>query len=170
MYLFDKRREIKRLDGHLADLTVTMLRIYPQTVTINPFKTGILPVTENQRQRLDKLIQMLTHVSTLINKTYRMKDKQGRYQSERQDYVNALSLMKNLVEYYHAKKTVYEHEIIALIEIHYPDGETFTRKDIEELTGYGSSHVKQMLRTWQDKSYIVHCGGNRKQGYKYRLA
>jgi hypothetical protein len=170
MYIFDKRTEIKSLSGHLADLTVTMLRVYPEAVTKNSFKPGTLPVTGNQQVKLSKLLKMLIHVSTLINKTYRMKDKQGRYQSDRQDYVNALSLMKNIVEYYHVKKTVYEHEIIALIETHYPDGETFTRADIEELTGYSRSHVKQMLRTWQDKSYIVHCGGNRKQGYKYRLA
>ena len=170
MYTNDKPADIARLSNLLADLTVIMLRIYPELTTVNPVKTGSLPVTGNQYQRLSKLLKMLIHVSTLTNKTYRMKDKGGCYISEKADYINALSLMKDLVSYYHVKKVVYEHELVALIDTHYTDGETFTARDLQELTGFSRSYIKLFVRMLRDRAIIVRAGGNRKSGYLYRLA
>jgi len=169
MYIYDKTSHIKQKTTQLADLVVSLLRVYPKHATVNKFKTPPFKLPENQTIKLQKLFKMLVHTSTLINENYRIKDQQGRYMSQREDYVNAINLMKDLVLYFDTRKGHYEHEILAIMQVIQEKYKEITAKQLQEFTGYSRSMVKRIITTSIDKEWIVRKGGNRKSGYTYLL-
>lgn len=169
MYVYDKSTHIKQKTTQLADLVVSLLRIYPKHATVNRFKAPPFQFPENQTIKLQKLFKMLVHASTIINENYRVKDKEGRYMSQREDYVNALNLMKDLVLYFDIRKGHYEHEIQAIMEVIQQKHGQITAKQLQEFTSYSRSMVKRIITTSIDKGWIIRTGGNQKQGYTYIL-
>jgi hypothetical protein len=169
MYTYDKKKHVTQKTAQLADLVVSFLRVCPRHSTVNRFKPPPFKLPENQNKKLQKLFRMLVHTSTLINEKYRVKDQQGRYMSQKQDYINALNLMKDLVLYFDTRKGHYEHEILAIMEIIQEKNGHFTAKQLQEFTGYSRSMVKRIITTGIDKSWVMRTGGNRKAGYTYVL-
>ena len=169
MYVYDKTSHVKVKANQLADLVVSLLRIFPQHTTTNRFKEPPFTIPKNQQAKMQKLFRMLVHTSTLINESYRTKDKHGRYMSRKEDYINALNLMKDLVLYFDVRKGRYEHEILAILEIIREQKGEITGKYLEEFTGYSRSHCKRIITLFLDRGWIIRDGGNKKAGYTYLL-
>jgi len=169
MYVYNKTSHVKQKTTQLADLVVSLLRVYPKHATVNRFKTPPFKLPENQTIKLKKLFKMLVHTSTLINENYRIKDKQGRYMSQKEDYINALNLMKDLVLYFDTRKGNYEHEIQAIMEVVQEKNGQITAKQLQEFTSYSRSMIKRIITISIDKGWIVRTGGNQKSGYTYIL-
>jgi len=169
MYIYDKTSHIKQKTNQLADLVVSLLRVYPKHATVNKFKTPPFKLPENQTIKLQKLFKMLVHTSTLINENYRIKDQQGRYMSQREDYVNAINLMKDLVLYFDTRKGHYEHEILAIMQVIQEKYKEITAKQLQEFTNYSRSMIKRIITISIDKGWISRTGGNRKTGCTYLL-
>lgn len=169
MYVYDKSNHIKQKTSQLADLVVSLLRIYPKHATANRFRPPPFKLPENQSQKLQKLFKMLVHASTIINENYRIKDQQGRYMSQREDYINAINLMKDLVQYFDIRKGHYEHEIQAIMQVIQEKYGQITAKQLQEFTSYSRSMIKRIITTSIDKGWIIRTGGNQKTGYTYIL-
>ena len=170
MYIYDKTNHVKQKTTQLADLVVSLLRVYPGHTTVNRFKTPPFTLPENQSPKLQKLFKMLVHASTLINENYRMKDQQGHYMSQKEDYINALNLMKDLVLYFDTRKGNYEHEILAIMQVIQEKNGEITAKQLQGFTGYSRSMCKRIITLSLDKCWINRTGGNQKSGYTYILA
>ena len=169
MYVYDKSSHIKQKTSQLADLVVSLLRIYPKHATVNRFSVPPFKLPENQSQKLQKLFKMLIHASTIINENHRVKDQQGRYMSQREDYINAINLMKDLVLYFDIRKGHYEHEILAIMEVIQEKYGQISAKQLQEFTNYSRSMVKRIITISIDKGWISRTGGNQKTGYTYIL-
>jgi hypothetical protein len=167
--MYDKSGETRKKSGLLVDFVVSFLRLSPKLVTSNRFKTPSFSVPKHQQKKQQKLFLMLVHISTLINESYRVKDKQGRYMSQKEDYVNALNIMKDLVLYFDVRKGDYEHELLAILEVIQEQHGEIKSLYIQEFTGYSRSHVKRIVALFADRGWLVRTGGNKKTGYTYRL-
>lgn len=169
MYVYDKTIPVRNKTSQLTDLVVSFLRLYPSTTTINKFKEPPFTLPKGKQPQLQKLFRMLVHVSTIINENFREKDKQGRYKSQGEDYVNAINLMKDLVLYFDVRKGQYEHELIAIFQILQEEKGEITNRHLQEFTGYGKSHCKRIITLFLDRGWIIRKGGNKKSGYTYLL-
>ena len=89
MYI-DNKNPASVVDN-LVGFALPVLRLYPDCTTINPFISEPLPLIKQQNEKLRKLLQVLVHVNTLLNRIYRIKDKNGRYMSQKEDYINSHS-------------------------------------------------------------------------------
>ena len=169
MYVYNKRSKIIKKNSELINLVISLLRVFPKHTTVNRFKEPPLSLPKNQEKKTQKLFKMLVHSSTLINENYRTKDKQGRYLSQKEDYVNALNLMKDIILYFDTKKGSYEHEILALLQILQEKKGEISNKYLQEFTGYSRSNCKRIITLFFDRNWIKRTGGNRKTGYTYLL-
>lgn len=169
MYVYNKTSHVKQKTTQLVDLVVSLLRIFPKHTTANRFNDPPFTLPKNQQPKMQKLFRMLVHTSTLINENYRSKDKHGRYMSQKEDYVNALNLMKDLVLYFDIRKGAYEHELLALLQIIQEQKGEITNKYLEEFTGYSRSHCKKLTTLFLDRGWMIRKGGNKKEGYTYLL-
>ncbi len=169
MYVYDKTKHVRLKTTQLTDLVVSLLRVFPKHTSINRFNEPPLTLPENQQSKMQKLFRMLVHTSTLINENYRSKDKHGRYMSQKEDYINALNLMKDLILYFDVRKGGYEHEMLAILQILQEANGLITSKHLQEFTEYSRSQCKRIITLFLDRGWIIRTGGNKKAGYTYKL-
>lgn len=167
MYVVGKNVLVRNKTKYLTELVVNVLRIYPTITTINKFKEPPFTLARNKDQKLKKMFRMLVHVSTLLNENYRVKDKNGRYMSQKEDYVNALNLMKDLVLYFDVRKGVFEHEFLSILKTIQERKGEITNRYMQEFTAYSKSHCTKIMRLFLDRGWIIRKGGNKKEGYTY---
>lgn len=149
---------------------LSVIRLKPKISTSSAFTTIELPLLPYHKKTLEKLLKLLIHAITILNITYRMKDKNGIFQSTKEDYINALELMKDLSQLYHEKRTNFDKELISLLSGKYKPTDIFTRKDLEKLFGYSKSNIKNIARYLENRQIIRKINNNRHRGYKYQIA
>lgn len=153
----------------LFDYALSVVRLNPTASTINPYKNIELPLLGHHKKLLEKLLQLLIHANTILNINYRMKEKNGCYQSSREDYVNALVLIKDLAELYSERRSTYEHELISILQSEYKENEFFTRKELENVFGYCKTQTHRIIKILEERNIIIKAGGSKNRGYKYKL-
>jgi len=159
----------ERIKKYLTEFYISVIRMYPDTRTESPFRRIDLPVLESHRKQLQKLLEMLTHTHTVLNKTYRQKDDRGIYQSTREDYINALAMLKPLAELYKSHRSELEKDITALIRGFYKPGELFTRRQLGEALNYSKTHTTRIIKLLEERGSVVKAGGFKNKGYQYML-
>ena len=158
----------KILNG-IVEYYLSVIRLYPEIKTENRYKKIKLPVMEHRQKQIEKLLEMLTHANTVINRIRREKTKEGLYISEREDYINALMMISPLIELYKKERKKTEEAIIEEIKIHIKKGELFSRRDIEMILGYSHTHTHRIIRYLEEREMIEKVGGYKNRGYKYIL-
>jgi hypothetical protein len=128
-----------------------------------------LPLIKEQRNKLEKLFHLLIHTSTLMNKTFRATDQDGYFISDREDYINALELMKDLLGLYNKKGLKYEYELLMLIEKEFGRNGTFKAKELQNTLYMSKSHTHRILEMLMHRSKIKRIGGTKRKGYIYQL-
>lgn len=159
----------ERIKKYLTEFYLSVIRMYPDIRTESPFRRIDLPVLENHRKQLQKLLEMLTHAHTVLNSIYRLKDERGIYQGTREDYVNALSMLKPLAKLYKSHRSELEKDITALIRGFYKPGELFTRRELGEVLNYSKTHTTRIIKLLEERGSIVKAGGFKNKGYQYML-
>lgn len=159
----------ERVRKYLTEFYFSVIRMYPDIRTESPFTRIDLPVLEGHRKQLNELLEMLTHAHTVLNITYRQKDKSGIYMSTREDYVNALSMLKPLAQLYKSHRNKIENDIIALIKQFCRPGELFTRRELGEVLNYSKTHTTRIIKLLEERGLIVRAGGFKNTGYKFML-
>lgn len=151
----------------LTDLALLIRSLYPHDASGNPFRR-ILPL-QDQPFEIRWLFDQLAHAITLINRTERYQDKDGRWISERSDLLAALHLMQNLLNP-KLLLTRSEKDTCRIINRYIGAKRTFTRQDVQQLTGLSKTHSSRQIKKLLQSGLIRIAGGHKNRGYRYQLS
>jgi hypothetical protein len=152
----------------ITALVIALKNLFPNATTAHDPTVQIESNTILQND-VRLLFESLVHSLTIINKLYRLKDKEGNYISQREDYSTALMLISPL---FAAKTLDIGHNIrnyyqILVDEIGFSS--SFNWKDLQILTGKSKTSCNRILQQLQELNLVRRCGKGYRSLYKYEL-
>lgn len=152
----------------LSSFAVLVKSLYPKAITIHPLYESIDKATIHPED-LQILFEMLVHTITLINRLYRLQDKEGSYISQREDYATALMMISPLF----TTKTLQLPESIRryyqqlLVEIGF--SRDFTWKDVQNVTGKSKTRCNNIINNLKEIGMVKQSGKGYRDIYRYEL-
>ena len=159
----------ERFTAKLVGYCKTVTSLYPSVKTANPFDRVRLPVTDEKLKEYHLLLKLLTHCNTVLNMTYRETNGKGHYIATREDFVNALRLLKDLAALYKAGQTNLEKEKLHQLKCTYSVNESFMRRDLELTWDMSRTQTHNLIHRLMVSGFIYKAGGTKNRGYKYKL-
>ena len=149
-------------------LAIALKNLFPNATTINDPSQQIESETISP-QDVRILFASLVHTLTIINKLYRLKDKEGNYISQREDYATALMLISPLFAAgtLNVSQNVRNYYQILVDEIGFSI--SFNWKDLQILTGKSKTSCNRILQQLQELSLVRRAGKGYRSLYKYEL-
>lgn len=158
----------------LYELAGAILCLYKNTVTVNPYNTMAEKIDlsgyfyRTHKEDVYRLYHLLVHGMTCLNQVYRLQDKEGRYQSTREDNIVALYLLQD--EYFnhdYLPGSVWD----TYVELmgYYGSKSSFTRQQATLILHLNSHTAKWHLNKLREHGYLIKTGGDMRSGYIYRL-
>jgi predicted transcriptional regulator len=152
----------------ITALVISLKNLFPHATTVHDPTVQIESETILQND-VRLLFDSLVHSLTIINKLYRLKDKEGNYISQREDYATALMLISPL---FAAKTMNIGHNIRNYYQILMDEiglSVSFNWKDLQTLTGKSKTSCNRIIQQLQELSLIRRTGKGYRSLYKYEL-
>jgi predicted transcriptional regulator len=152
----------------ITALVIALKNLYPHATTIHDPTVQIESETIHPGD-IQILFESLVHTLTIINKLYRLKDKEGNYISQREDYATALMLVSPL---FAAKTLDIGHNIRNYYQILADEiglSTTFNWKDLQTITGKSKTSCNRIIQQLQKLNLIRRTGKGYRSLYKYEL-
>jgi len=165
------KRDFKNMNCRYQKITalaITLKNLFPHATTVHDPTVQIESETILQND-VRVLFESLVHSLTIINKLYRLKDKDGGYISQREDYATALMLISPLF----ASKTldvsqgIRNYYQILVDEIGFST--SFNWKDLQTLTGKSKTSCNRIIQQLQELHLVRRSGKGYRSLYKYEL-
>ena len=162
----------KRFFEVLTDIAVSLTFLYPDHHSYNPYQRLEKKVKIPQKMKaadLVRLYRLLVHGMTILHRSYRMRDDQGRWITERTDVILSLCLLQPVVWPQHqiGRRT---KEVYLEILASYEEGASFTIRELMFRLRKPRSTLFRHVQSLCQAGYIEKVGGNKKRGFRYRLA
>lgn len=152
----------------ITALVIALKNLFPHATTVHDPTVQIESETICQND-VRVLFDMLVHSLTIINKLYRLKDKEGSYISQREDYATALMLISPL---FAAKTLDIGHNIRNYYQILVDEiglSTSFNWKDLQTLTGKSKTSCNRIIQNLQELNLVRRAGKGYRSLYKYEL-
>lgn len=152
----------------ITALVITLKNLFPNATTVHDPSVQIESDSILQND-VRILFESLVHSLTIINKLYRLKDKDGNYISQREDYATALMLISPLFasETLNVSQNVRNYYQILVDEIGLSS--SFNWKDLQILTGKSKTSCNRVLQQLQELNLVRRIGKGYRSLYKYEL-
>jgi predicted transcriptional regulator len=152
----------------ITALVITLKNLFPNATTVHDPSVQIESDSILQND-IRILFESLVHSLTIINKLYRLKDKDGNYISQREDYATALMLISPLFSSgrLDVSQGVRKYYQILVDEIGLSS--SFNWKDLQILTGKSKTSCNRILQQLQELSLVRRAGKGYRSLYKYEL-
>lgn len=152
----------------ITALVIALKNLFPSATTAHDPTVQIESETILQND-VRLLFDSLVHSLTIINKLYRLKDREGNYISQREDYATALMLISPLFE---AKTLDIGHNIRTYYQILVDEiglSTSFNWKDLQTLTGKSKTSCNRIVQNLQELNLVRRVGKGYRSLYKYEL-
>jgi len=152
----------------ITALVIALKNLFPHATTVHDPTVQIESETIGPND-VRILFDMLVHSLTIINKLYRLKDKEGSYISQREDYATALMLISPLfaTKTLDVSQSVRNYYQILVDETGFST--SFNWKDLQALTGKSKTSCNRILQQLQELKLICRSGKGYKHIYQYEL-
>jgi len=152
----------------ITALVIALKNLYPHATTVHDPTVQIESETISPND-VRVLFDMLAHSLTIINKLYRLKDREGNYISQREDYATALMLISPLFATgtLDVSQSVRNYYQILVDEIGLST--SFNWKDLQTLTGKSKTSCNRIIQQLQELNLVRRCGKGYRSLYKYEL-
>jgi|WetSurMetagenome_2_1015567.scaffolds.fasta_scaffold07477_2 predicted transcriptional regulator len=152
----------------ITALVIALKNLFPHATTVHDPTVQIESETISPND-VRVLFDMLVHSLTIINKLYRLKDKEGSYISQREDYATALMLISPLfaTKTLDISQSVRNYYQILVDETGFST--SFNWKDLQALTGKSKTSCNRILQQLQELNLIRRSGKGYRSLYKYEL-
>jgi len=152
----------------VTQLAILLQQLNTKHYTYNPYNKLINRIAERYAYCGEdelKLFKLLVHGITLLNKVYRIKDK-NRYVVQREDVLIALDLMGESVSPFSKMSNTNTEYYHALFKIF--GTLSFNRKDVEFKLRISKTHANRVLKDLTKKGLLIK-SGHRGSGYYYEI-
>jgi hypothetical protein len=152
----------------ITALVIALKNLFPHVTTIHDPTVQIESGTISPND-VQILFESLVHCLTIINKLYRLKDKEGNYISQREDYATALMLISPLfaAKSLDISQSVRKYYQILVDEIGFSS--SFNWKDLQILTGKSKTSCNRILQQLQELKLIYLSAKGYKDIFMYEL-
>lgn len=152
----------------LSKFVIQIKSLYPKTTTVHSPAESI-DKEKIYPEDIRFLFEMLVHSITLINKLYRLQNKNGDYISQREDYATALMLISPLF-------TVKTIDLPESIRKYYQQltteigmSKSFTWKDIQRIINRSKTRCHNIINNLIELKLIKQTGKGYRHIYQYEL-
>jgi predicted transcriptional regulator len=165
------REKSKKMDCRYQKITalvIALKNLFPHATTVHDPTVQIESETISPND-VRVLFDMLVHSLTIINKLYRLKDKEGSFISQREDYATALMLISPL---FAAKTLDIGHNIRTYYQILVDEiglSTSFNWKELQALTGKSKTSCNRIIQNLQELNLVRRVGKGYRSLYKYEL-
>ena len=152
----------------ITALVIALKNLFPHATTVHDPTVQIESETISPND-VRVLFDMLVHSLTIINKLYRLKDREGNYISQREDYATALMLISPLFATgtLDVSQSVRKYYQILVDETGLST--SFNWKDLQTLTGKSKTSCNRIIQQLQELNLVRQCGKGYRSLYKYEL-
>lgn len=149
-------------------LVIALKNLFPNATTVHDPTQQVDAETINPKD-VRLLFETLVHSLTVINKLYRLQDKDGNYISQREDYATALMLVSPLfaASTLNVSQGVRSYYHVLVDEIGF--SVSFTWKDLQILTGKSKTSCNRILQQLLELNLVRRAGKGYRSLYKYEL-
>jgi predicted transcriptional regulator len=152
----------------ITSLVIALKNLFPHAASVHD-PTVQIESDSILKNDIRILFESLVHCLTIINKLYRLKDKDGNYISQREDYATALMLVSPLftVSTLDVSQNVRKYYQILVDEIGISN--TFTWKDLQILSGKSKTSCNRIIQNLQELNLVRRIGKEYRSLYTYEL-
>lgn len=148
--------------------------LFEEMETVNPYESMVEKVDmssyfyRTHQEDIIRLYHLLVHGMTCLNHVYRLRTKQGIYESSKEDNVLALQLLQGEGFSDYLLSGAYRSTYRVLMS-YYGTEHRFTALQANMVLGMCKSTLQRHMKVLCEQGYLVKCGGNQRTGYQYQL-
>jgi DNA-binding MarR family transcriptional regulator len=160
--------EIQRYCAYdkLMELALQMVSIHPDIHTVNPHEYCYQLPENVSNQKSVALYNLLIHGLTCLHHRQREITLEGKYISEEEDNITALSLVQQILPLPEFTLSCSEISLYKTLYEVYGNDKVFTMKEIVYRRYYKAETTKRIIKKLK-KMGILKATGNRYKGYEY---
>lgn len=152
----------------LLQLALQIIELHRDIHTVNPHQEEYTLPEHLSSQRAIELHRLLIHATTCLHHRQREENSEGRYISDEEDNITALSLLQQILPL--PKYSLWESDLILykILYEEYGTEKTFTVKEITRKRYFRHQTTRRIIGKLK-KMGILQATGNRYKGYRYQL-
>jgi hypothetical protein len=162
--------ERTRIIQNLIQLNESIYYLSPGITSLNRYKYKLkLASVKRDKNLLQTLLFKTIHSVTIVNRFNRLEIAKNCFLTERSDVLEGLHILQPLIQLSQTETASTARELLWDIEDHGLLNEAFTLTQLKKVLQQRRATIKARLYLLLESGHVARVGGNRKNGYLYKI-